>query len=232
MSGSQEYGNATPITGGGSLYNALAFMMKAMMAQNNSCHIVKVVGVTGGGPSAPPMVNCQILVNNIDGQGNQVPRGTIFNLPAMRHQAGNCAIINDPVVGDIGCIVCADTDISSVKVNKAPSAPGSFRQGSYADGMYIGGFINGNPTSYLEFLSDGTINFVGPQTFNINVTGNATVTANNVTLDGPGNLAVQGAITAVGNITAFFGGAAVDAMHVHTLVSTGDENSGPPLANS
>ncbi len=62
----------------------------------------------GGGVGAPPTVDVQPLTNQTDGQGNQTPHGIIYNIPATRTQGGGNAVINDPVVGDVGFMSVAD----------------------------------------------------------------------------------------------------------------------------
>ena len=55
----------------------------------------------------------------------------------------------------------ASRDISTVKNTKAVSNPGSQRTYDWSDGLYLGGFINGAPTQYLQFLG-GSIKAKSP----------------------------------------------------------------------
>jgi hypothetical protein len=145
-------------TAAGNVFNSMAFLFKQLAAQNASAALVQVKSVTNvGGVAAVGSVSVQPMVNQVDGSGNATPHGTIFNIPYFRMQGGAFAVILDPKVGDIGIAVFCDRDISSVKVNKAVSNPGSARQFDWADGLYLGGFLNGVPTSYVQFDSNGKI---------------------------------------------------------------------------
>jgi hypothetical protein len=135
-------------------FNALQFMVEQVMAGNATAKVVQVKSVTGGGLSTPPRVSVQIMVNQYDGSGNSTPHGIINNVPVMRLQGGSNAVIIDPVVGDIGIMVCADRDISAVKATAKVSNAGSFRRFDPADGLYIGGVLNAAPLQYVWFTGD------------------------------------------------------------------------------
>ena len=100
-------------------------------------------------------VAVQPLVAQIDGQGNTTAHGTIYDLPFFRLQAGASAVIIDPQVGDIGLCLFCHNDISAVKATKAPGPPGSFRRYDWADGIYLGGLLNGAATQFLHLAADG-----------------------------------------------------------------------------
>jgi hypothetical protein len=148
----------------GSDYAATRFLIKMMNGGNFHAHLVTVKSVTNNGTVSPVgEVSVQILVNQIDGDGNAFPHGTIFGVPYFRLQGGANAVILDPVVGDVGIAVFCDRDISSVKANKGQASPGSRRQFDPSDALYIGGFLNGVPTQYVQFLPNGGgINVVSP----------------------------------------------------------------------
>ena len=119
------------------------------------------MAVTGGGVGAVGYVDVQPLVNQVDGFGSAIPQGRLHNIPYLRMQGGVNAIILDPQVGDIGVCVFSDRDISSVKTTKARANPGSRRRFDVADGLYLGGMLNGAPSQYIEFAPD-RINIVSP----------------------------------------------------------------------
>lgn len=102
-------------------------------------------------------VDVQPMVNQQNGAGDQTPHGTIYGVPYMRLQGGANAIIMDPMVGDIGAGLFCSRDISVVKSKRAVAQPGSRRSYSWADGLYIGGFLNGVPTQYIQFNADGIL---------------------------------------------------------------------------
>lgn len=143
-------------------YNQLLFTIRQVLSKVNVAALCKVIAVYGGGVGAPPTVDLQPLVDQVDGYGNSIPHGVLHNVPVYRMQSGANAIILDPVIGDIGVAVFCDRDISSVKSNKTRVLPGSRRRFNVSDGLYFGGFLNGPPTQYIQFLSD-RINIVSPE---------------------------------------------------------------------
>ena len=155
------YASQADLTSGTSEFNVVAFQIQQALARLNTMTLVKVLAVTNAGGVAPVgFVDVQPMVNQINGIGTPTPRGQIFNVPYVRIQGGANAIILDPKVGDIGWCGFCDRDISSAKSTKGIANPGSRRRFDKADGVYIGGLINGVPTNYVQFEDDGTINVV------------------------------------------------------------------------
>jgi len=136
-------GQALP-TDSYSAYNATTFMIKQIVARINTATLVQVKSVTNsGGVSPVGSVDVLPLVNQVDGAGNPTEHVTVYGLPYVRIQGGTNAVIIDPKVGDIGVAVFASRDISTVKNAKKQSNPGSYRRFNMADGLYIGGVLNG-----------------------------------------------------------------------------------------
>jgi Phage protein Gp138 N-terminal domain len=228
-------------------FDQIQFMIDTAAAQNNHCHVVKVLSVTNSGAvAAVGFVDVMIMTNMVDADGNATPHGTIHNCPYSRLQGGANAIILDPQVGDIGWAVFADRDISSVKANKAQANPGSSRRFSASDGIYLGGILNGVPVQLIQFNTDG-ITVTTPQTFtvnakniNLNATEVAAITAPNINLNGLTSIngeLIQGTGTAGGSAT--FGGPVVVTEdvtaggisvinHIHSDAG-GSGPSGPPV---
>lgn len=228
--GSVGAGQQTPFDGNSDVAATL-FLIRQMMATMDTMKLVRVKAVTGGGGSVARAgtVDVELLVSDVDGQGNAVPAGTVYGIPWFRMQGGVGAIICDPVVGDIGYIVCADRDISGVKAaanvgNDPATTPGSFRKYNAADGVYVGGCLNGAPTQYLAFSDDGIIvrdkhgNVVQTAASGITITpAGGTVTIN-------GNLNVTGDVVANADVPA----AKVTLLaHLHTSGGAGAPTSTP-----
>ena len=192
-------------------FAGVSFTAEQLINRLNTMKLVKVISVTGGGGAiaAAGTVSVQPLVSQIDGQGNAVPHGNVNNIPWWRLQGGNGAVIADPVVGDLGYVIVADRDTSSARANKGLASPGSFRQFDLADGVYVGGCLNGPPTQYLVFTSTGL------QIVDLN--------GNNM-IFGAGGIAVTTA--AGGDFTV--NGVSV-TKHVHSGVQTGSGDTGPPV---
>lgn len=208
-------------------FGAQSFLVRQILSRVNTCTLVKIVAVTNSGGLSPVgFVDVQPLVNQVDGAGNAVPHGVLHHLAYFRLQGGTNAVILDPQVGDMGIAVFADHDISSVAANKAQANPGSWRRFNMADGLYIGGVLNGTPVQYVQFTASG-INVVSPSA--------VTVTAPAITLNGP--VTVNGSLTATGTVTApdvvgttnvTFGGKS-GISHVHSGVQPGSGNTGAPV---
>lgn len=213
-------------TDGSSEYNALRFLMQSMLATLRTATLVRIVSCTNGGGLSPVgFVDVQPLVNQLDGFGNAVPHVTVYRLPYLRIQGGANAVIIDPQPGDIGVAVFADRDISSVKATKAQANPGSARMFDMADGMYVGGMLNGTPAQYVQF-TDGGINVVSP--------AKITLSAPVIELDGQlvqgqgghgGDAVLQGPVTVVEDLTA--AGVSVST-HTHGGVQPGSSNTAEP----
>lgn len=139
-----------------SQFNALEFHIRSVLARLATATLVRVVGVTNAGGIAPAgFVDIQPLVAMTDGAGNTVPHGVIHACPYARLQGGANAVILDPQPGDIGIAVFASRDISAATATRAPAPPGSWRQYDWADGLYVGGCLNGTPSQFVAFSAGG-----------------------------------------------------------------------------
>ena len=234
MSDTFGYGQQGP-NDSSSEFNKIAFVVSQMMARLRTLLPVKVVAVTNeGGVSPVGSVDVLPLITQLDGQGNATPYAAIFGVPYFRLQGGTNAIIIDPTVNDVGFMIAADRDISSVKATKGPANPGSFRRFDLADGIYIGGILNDTPTQYVRCHSGG-IDIVSPTKVTITapiidlvgaITVDGTVTGPGGAIDfGTSNLTTTGQVT--GGIV--IGGGKNLATHVHGGVQTGGGDTGPPV---
>ena len=176
------------VTDGLDDFNIVSFIFDQLLSGVATAQLFQVQTVTPGAGLLPGVVSGQIMVNQVGADGTAVPHGPIYNIPFFRLQGGKNAVINDPVVKDIGIAVFAARDISSVKANKAISNPGSSRSYDYADGLYFGGFLNGTPTQYVQFVNDGD---GSPTGINIVDVNNNTIVTNSdgmVFTDANGNV--------------------------------------------
>jgi hypothetical protein len=220
---SETYVGFEALNSGASDTNALRFLFQQLMAGVWTSGLVLVRAVTNVDTLDPVgFVDVQPMVHQIDGQGQITPHGTIHNLPYFRMQGGTNAVILDPKVGDIGIAIFASRDISAVKTSKQPGAPGSWRRNDPADGLYIGGFLNGVPAQYVLFSDADGIKVVSPT--------RVTIQAPDIQFIGPTHTtgAVTGDTTATygGEVTAN-GGHTVSA-HTHGGVQTGSGSTGTP----
>lgn len=234
---------------GASDFNSQSFLIWQTLRTISGARLVQVKAVTNaGGVSPVGFVDVLPLVNQLDGSDNAMPHGVIHNLPYFRLQGGNNAVIIDPQVGDIGVAVIEDRDISSVKANRGPANPGSKRIFDMADGLYLGGFLNGTPSQYVRFSATG-VEIVSPtqirmaapsivlqadNTIGLTAGSQITNSAPAVEIDGQmtqgegplgGNAAMQGPLTVVQDVTAE--GTSVHE-HTHGGVQPGSGNTGAP----
>ena len=239
-------------------FNNIAFMVQQALGKMQTATLVRIESCTNSGGLSPVgYVDVTPLVNQLDGQGNPTPHVTIYNLPYFRLQGGANGIIIDPQKGDIGVAVFASRDISQVKTTKKQGNPGSHRQYSFADGMYLGGMLNGTPTQYIQFSAAGIrihsptqVKIDAPdvlieaQTVEINASTSTTVTTPTFTVNG--DTVVNGHTTMAGGVAQTGGGAATfsgsmtvtgdvtaDGVslhnHVHGGVVPGGGNTGAPV---
>jgi GpV Apex motif len=200
-------------------FQALRFFVQQRLLRVQTVTLVQVQAVHGGGVGPIGTVDVLPLVGQVDGAGNVVPHQTIFGRPYSRIQAGGVrAVILDPAPGDIGVMVFASRDLSSVIANgasgkqKVAAPPGSARYFNYADGLYLFTCVgNQTPTEYLEFVPSGGIRLQTAGTF--------TVSAGSINLNGA-------TISGSGEVTDGLG--KILGTHTHGGVQTGGGTSGPP----
>jgi hypothetical protein len=181
---------------------------------------VRVAAVTGAGSLAScPYVSVQPLLNQLTGASQGVPHGVITNVPCWRLQAGTAAVIVDPVVGDVGLMLVAYRDSTpltttdqttpgSLQGGSDTYSPGSLAQYDWCSGFYLGGWLNGAASQYVQ-LNESGFKVVAP-----------TINLNGLTIDASGNLTTSGTITSAGKVLS---------THIHSGVTTGGGDSGPPV---
>lgn len=201
-------------------FQMLQFLINQRLRKVQTATLVQVVAVRGGGLAPVGSMDVRPLVDQVDGAGNSIPHVTLYNRPYVRAQGGASAIILDPKPGDIGLMVFGSRDLSAVIKSKKPGPPPSSRLFGFADGIYVCTMLGGTPTSYVQFLPDGTIKLVSTVAVNIEAP------AVNITTSGDVN--INGAIiSSAGEVTDATG--IVLGTHLHSGVQTGGGNSGPPV---
>jgi len=194
--------------------NAINFVISQFLARVRTATLVQVQKCTNAGELAPVgRVDVLPLVNQLDGALNAVAHAVIYDVPYLRIQGGTDAVILDPKPGDIGIAVFSDRDISAVKSSKQQSNPGSGRTFDLADGLYLGGVLNGAPKQYVRYSADG-IEVVSPTKIRLAAPSIEITAASTIAVTSPGgDVVVQG----VSLVT-----------HVHGGVTPGGSDTGVP----
>lgn len=195
-------------TAGNSDFNATHFLINSLLAKVNTTALVKIVGVSNNDELLPVgFVDMTPMLYALDGSGTPIKNAVIYQCCYFRLQGGTNAIIMDPKVGDIGIASFASRDISSIQKTRQLSNPGSSRRFDLADGIYLGGVLNGAPVQYVRFSGAG-VDIISPTA--------VTITAPDVHING--NVQITG--------TAKANGKFIDNTHTHSGVQTGAGNTG------
>ena len=134
-------------------FNKHSFQIRQMLGRLSTGKLVKVMKITPGQNGQAGTIDVQLITNQLDGEGNSTPHGTVYAIPYVRVQNGQHAVIMDPVIGDIGLAHIMDRDISSNVQNRGQANPGSNRRFDPSDGIYLGGILNAAATTYFQQAS-------------------------------------------------------------------------------
>lgn len=131
---------------------AQEFIILALLQANtNTAELVRVQAVQ---PQSDRVgfVTVQPLVLEADTNNFVLGQTPAYNVPYLRMQGGVSAITLDPAEGDIGLVIYAQRDITTLKATLQEGPAPTARAFSTADGLYLGGFLNAAPTQYIKFL--------------------------------------------------------------------------------
>lgn len=201
---------------------AQEWIIQRMIRQIHTADLVKVLAVYPT-PGTVGFVDVQPLVQQQTTNAVVIDQAPMYRLPYLRMQGGLSAIILDPAVGDLGLAVFAERDITTAIATRAEGAAPTNRAFDAGDGLYLGGFLNADPTQYVQFKPDGGIDVVSTGTVNVTAAGAMTLTAPSLQVNGPTNFADP--ITAP---EATIGGIAFTT-HRHGGVQPGSGTSGTPV---
>lgn len=155
MTSAPQFGQAAPQVEQ-SDFNTTVFLIYQGILKVQTMMPVQVLACSNaGGLSASGTVDVQPLINQMSGNRQPTPHGKLSKMVYQRVQGGPNAVIIDPVAGDIGFAIFCSRDMSAVVKAKGRANPGSFRHHNFADGIYVGGILNGVPTRYVRFTPEG-----------------------------------------------------------------------------
>lgn len=162
------------------------FVIGRMLGRVHTAMLVRVLAVR---PTAGKVgfVDVLPLVQEVDTARKVIAQSPIYNVPFVRYQGGPSAVVLDPAVGDIGITTFAERDITSVKATTQTGPAATDRRHDIADGLYIGGVLNPEPTQYVRFQpTAGGIEIHSPVFIELTTPGH-------ITLDAGGNVLIKSA---------------------------------------
>lgn len=198
------------------------WVIQRLLRQIHTADLVKVLKVY---PTAGTVgfVDVQPLVQQQTTNGVGVDQAPMYRFPYLRMQGGLSAIILDPVAGDIGLAVFAERDITRAVASRESGMAPTNRAFDAGDGLYLGGFLNADPTQYVQFKPDGGIDVVTTGAVNVTAAATSTLTAPSWTVNGPATFADP-----IAAPEATIGGIAFTS-HRHGGVQPGGGTSGAPV---
>lgn len=193
--------------------NQINYAINQELLQLNTLMLCKVIQYY------PNTRTCDVtpIINSISGNGTPINPPTLFKCPISDVVGNGCGIEIAYSAGDIVYVGFCQRDISNIRdwwangntTINAPFNPQSYRICDIADGIILFRVSNQAPTIKIKITTDGIdIESVGKpvtinaQTINANITGNASITANEVDINsGNINLGSGGAGVLTGNTT-------------------------------
>lgn len=108
--------------------------------------------------SGSSYVSVTPMTAQTDTEGNALPMVSLPKLPFARYQYGVCAMIIDPVAGDIVPMIVSKHDISNIKQGATePTPANSQRNFSQSDSIALLPVHTQTPTNFILLRQDGTL---------------------------------------------------------------------------
>jgi len=176
---------------------AQLFIITKLIRQIHTADVVKVLAVY---PTAGKVgfVDVQPMVLDQDTNGFVIAQTPIYKIPYFQLQGGNSAVILAPAIGDIGLAIFAERDITNVKQTQQPGAAPTNRAFNTADGLYLGGVLNADPTQWVKFLPGGGIDISAHGNLSLEATGTLSLSSTgnmSLTTQGTFGVSATGAAT-------------------------------------
>lgn len=145
---------------------AQLFVITKLLRSLHTADLVKVLTVY---PTAGKVgfVDVQPLVLNQDTNGFVIAQTPIYKIPYFQLQGGHSAVILAPSIGDIGLAIFAERDITNVIATQKEGAAPTQRTFNTADGLYVGGVLNPDPTQWVKFNPAGGIDISSADTLTL-----------------------------------------------------------------
>lgn len=164
----------------------------------------------------------KVLALDITSTGEKLEMKPIPNIPVLMLSGGGFTFSFPVQENQIGWLIAADKDISVFKKLLSVFTPASYRQHQYEDGFFIPDNISGFEVPENEANAVILTSLDGATKITLQ-NGQAVITASSTVING--NLTVNGAISASGDVT----GANISlSTHTHGGVQTGGGSTGAP----
>lgn len=172
---------------------------------------------------ATNLASVQPLIFVVTSGNTLVNRPQIYSVPVVQIGGGGF-VLNFPIkAGDLGWIKSNDRDISLFKQSWAASAPNTYRTHDFGDAIFIPSILTGFVISGEDAENCVLQNLAGTVKISL---GTNTITMTAATV------AINGALTVTGDVTAGYGSANISLIpHIHSA-SGGTGNGGPPVNNT
>lgn len=168
--------------------HAQLFIITNLIRQLHTADLVQVLAVY---PTAGKVgfVDVQPMVLDQDTNGIVIAQTPIYKIPYFQLQGGHSAVILAPMAGDIGLAIFAERDITNVVATQKPGAAPTDRTFNTADGLYIGGVLNADPTQWVKFLPTGGIDISAQGPLSLESTSTVSITAGTtLSMTAPGGI--------------------------------------------
>jgi hypothetical protein len=192
-------------------------LMMALDTALANVHTATVARVTSVGAKT---ISCRPVINRVV-NGEAVPLPEFVEVPPVFMGGGSSFMTWPIAVGDYCLLIFAERCFDRWYAGQDYQPPLEMRMHDYSDGFAIVGL---RPESLAQTIP-GTTTING----NVNMAGNLAITGD---LSVSGNISAGGNVTADGTVTGtvdVVGGGVSLKTHVHTGVTPGGGNSGPPL---
>lgn len=173
---------------GSNPFNEMDTLIRAVLNKAATVELVRVVAVNGDRLAVRP------LVHQVAGDGTAVEHGDIHDVPYFRYQGGVFGFDVRPAVGDNGICLFTARDSSKVKATRDFALPATARRFDWGDALYIGGWLNDDPTQYVR-IDDAGVTIKADM---ITVDGDLTVEGD---AELKGDLSLAGDLDVKGNTT-------------------------------
>lgn len=212
-------------------FSALQFIIQQKLSEISTLALVRIVSCTNEGGIVPVgTVVVQPLVSMMSGDRVAFKHKPLYDLPYCRVQGGKNAVIIDPQPGDIGVAGFCSRDISAAKASQDIAPPGSYRQFSMADGIYLFTCMGADAPEQYFAMSEAGIKVLSPVLIEMQA---PTIRIKGTLEQTDGDVTMSQKLTVEDDIKSTSGDVVATTVslrnHLTSGVTSGIDISGPPV---